>query len=192
MKKVFTLLIIILSFVFVYNIIMNNSNINEDLSNNDIDTSNLVSKDEFEKLKNDLSNSNTNIIECESLPNELNSNTIYKVSPEHTPIPVNGSFDFTNVYFNTDLSTDEIIDILSNLNYYSDDPDTSINVYCLNCFVLSDGEEPIPSLIFINDPTTGLYAIFSITTPRIIHKIIASKRATNGLRLAVYKNVNII
>ena len=170
MKKIFTLLIIILSFVFVYNIIMNNSNVNEDLSNNDIDTSNLVSKDEFEKLKNDLSNSNTNIIECEFLPNELNSNTIYKVSPVHTPIPVNGSFDFTNVYFNTDLSTDEIIDILSSLNYYSSDPDMPILMYCLNCIVLSDGEEPIPSLAFIHDPTTGLYAIVSLLTESIIFK----------------------
>lgn len=168
MKKVFTLLIIILSFVFVYNIIMNNSNINEDLSNNDIDTSNLVSKDEFEKLKNDLSNSNTNIIECEFLPNELNSNTIYKVSPLHTPIPVNGFFDFTNVYFNTNLSTDEIIDILSSLNYYSSDPDLPVLMYCLNCIVLSDGEEPIPSLAFIHDPTTGLYAIISLLTESIL------------------------
>lgn len=121
MKKVFTLLIIILSFVFVYNIIINNSNINEDLSNNDIDTSNLVSKDEFEKLKNDLSNSNTNIIDCEVLPLEGVSDSIYRLKKTPNYVPNTNNILIENLWFNYSLSCFEVVSIIesANLNWYS-------------------------------------------------------------------------
>lgn len=170
MKKIFTLLIIILSFVFVYNIIIKDSNINDDLNNNDIDTSNLVSKDEFEKLKNDFYSSNkSNFIECSELPSELKKDSYYKVVPiqEKTPVPWIGNCDFNNLNINNSLSNEEVDSILSKLTFYdfsSFNPDlsnfNSLKFYILN-FISVPGVLEAPSVMILTDTNTGLYCILS-------------------------------
>lgn len=170
MKKIFTLLIIILSFVFVYNIIIKDSNNNDDLNNNDIDTSNLVSKDEFETLKNDFYSSNkSNFIECSELPSKLKEDSYYKVVPiqEKIPIPWIGNCDFNNFNINSSLSNEEVDSVLSKLTFYdfsSVDPNLS-NFNSLKFYVLNFISVPrvleAPSLMILTDINTGLYCILS-------------------------------
>lgn len=172
MKKIFTLLIIILSFVFVYNVIIKDSNINDDLNNNNpnIDTSNLVSKEEFDEFKNGLFDSNkSNFIECSELPSELKKDSYYKVVPiqEKIPFPWIGNCDFNNININNSLSNEEVDSILSKLTFYdisSLEPElsnfNSLKFYILN-FISVPGVLEAPSLMILTDTNTGLYCILS-------------------------------